>query len=327
MYRMTLPTSPGAILGYLRNGKPVRLIAGGSESAPEPPANGDPAAVTPPDSPQQQPAATELPAAAPEPSQQQPPQAGGQQPGTVDDLPGWAQKLIRETRTEAAAHRTKLKELTDAQTAADTERQRQMDKVAEAFGLKPGEVTPEQIAAERDAAQERARAATATARTTAIELAAFRAAAALQADPNKVLDSRAFVATLDGLDPADPAFAALVSDRVAAALEVNPAWRVTPVPALVPALVPQQVPVPAQVPGQPPYAPAFAQQPYMAPPPLTPQIPASGPQGSFTPPPPGPRQLTEADAAQMSPGQVVEAMNQGLFREEGFGANRNHGHR
>lgn len=326
MHRIMPPVTPGAIIGYLRSGKPVRLIAGGSEPAPEPPANGDPAAAQPPAPPQPQPPAPEPPAPAPE-GQPQPgaPQVGGQQPGTVDDLPGWAQKLIRETRTEAAAGRTKLKELTDAQAAAETERQRQMDKVAEAFGLKPGEVTPEQIAAERDAAQERAKAATATARATAIELAAFRAAAALQADPNKVLDSRAFVATLDGLDPADPAFAQLVSDRVAAALEVNPQWRV--IPAAVPPPV-QQVPqqVPAQ-PGQQPYPAAVAAQPYTAPPPLTPQIPASGPQGAFTPPPPGPRQLTEADALQMSPSQVVEAMNQGLFREEGFGANRNHGHR
>ena len=319
MHRTTLPVTPGAIIGYRRNGKPVRLIAGGSEPAPPAPANGAP-------EPAQPPAASAAPVPAPPPSAPDPaspaaanapdgsaPQ-GSQQAGSVEELPGWAQKLIRETRTEAAAHRTKVKELTDAQTAAESERTRQMDKLAEALGLKPGEATPEQIAAERDAAQQRAEAASAHARTTSIELAAFRAAASMQADPNKVLDSRAFVSTLDGLDPADPAFAQLVSDRVAAALEANPAWRVTP--AAAPA-----APVPAAVPGQ-PYAPAVQAQPYAAPPLQAPAVPASGPQGAFTAAPPGPRQLSENDALQMSPAQVQEAINKGLFVEAGFGPNR-----
>jgi hypothetical protein len=308
-----LPVTPGAIIGYLRGGRPVRLIAGGSEPAPEPPANGAPEPAQPPAPP-----APAEPQAAP-PAAPEPPAA---QARTVDELPDWAQKHFKDLRAENAASRTKLKELTDAQAAAETARQDQMAKLATAFGLKPEEATPEQIAAERDAAQQQAADATSRARSTAIELAAFRAAAALQADPNKVLDSRAFVATLDGLDPADPAFAQLVSDRVAAALEVNPAWRVIPV-----ALPAAQAPAPQQpvTPDGQPYAPAVAAQPYQAPP-LTPQIPASGPQGSFTPPAPGPRQLTEADALAMSPAQVVKAMNEGLFREAGFGANRNHGH-
>jgi hypothetical protein len=313
MHAPHLPVSPGAIIGYLRSGKPVRLIAGGSEPAPEPPANGDPAQAQPPApaATPQEPAAGPAAANAPEGTAPQ----GSQQPGTVDDLPGWAQKLIRDTRTEAASSRTKVKELTDAQAAAESERQRQMDQFAVALGLKPGEATPEQIAAERDAAQARAQAATAAARTTSIELAAFRAAAALQADPNKVLDSRAFVATLEGLDPADPAFAQLISDKVAAALEVNPAWRVAPVPAAVPQ-------VPAQQPAQ-PYAPAAQAQPYAVPPPLgAPAVPASGPQGAFTAAPPGPRQLTEADAENMTPSQVVEAMNKGYFTQAGFGPSR-----
>ena len=135
-------------------------------------------------------------------------------------------------------------------------------------------------------------------------------------DVQEVLaDSRAFVTTLEGLDPADPAFAQLVSDRVAAALEANPAWRVTPAPAAVPA-APQ-----AAVPGQ-PYAPAVQAQPYTAPPLQAPAIPASGPQGAFTAAPPGPRQLSENDALAMSPAQVQEAINKGLFVEAGFGPNR-----
>jgi hypothetical protein len=318
MHRTTLPVTPGAIIGYRRNGMPVRLIAGGSEPAPPAPANGAPEQAQPP-------AASAAPVPAPPPSAPDPaspaaanapegqPQQGSQQAGSVDELPGWAQKLIRDTRSENAAHRTKVKELTDAQAAAEGERTRQMDKLAEALGLKPGEATPEQIAAERDAAHARAETASAHARTTSIELAAFRAAASLQADPNKVLDSRAFVATLEGLDPADPAFAQLVSDKVAAALESNPAWRVAP--AAAPA-----APAQAAVPGQ-PYPQAAQAQPYAAPPLQAPAIPASGPQGAFTAAPPGPRQLTEGDAMQMSPAQVVDAINKGLFTETGFGPN------
>lgn len=56
--------------------------------------------------------------------QQQQPQDGNtptgqapdtQQPTDVDALPEWAQKLIKETRKEAAEHRTKLKQYEDAQ--------------------------------------------------------------------------------------------------------------------------------------------------------------------------------------------------------------------
>lgn len=43
-------TTPGAIIGYRRNGQPIRLIAGGSEDAPEqPPANDDGTPAAPPD--------------------------------------------------------------------------------------------------------------------------------------------------------------------------------------------------------------------------------------------------------------------------------------
>lgn len=39
-------------------------------------------------------------------------------PDTVDSLPDWAQKLIRDTRQEAASHRARLKAQEDAQTDA-----------------------------------------------------------------------------------------------------------------------------------------------------------------------------------------------------------------
>ncbi|MGA5764484.1 hypothetical protein [Nonomuraea bangladeshensis] len=56
-------TTPGAIIGYLRNGRPIRLIAGGSEDAPEqPPANDDgtPPTHPPADTPPAEPPAQEI---------------------------------------------------------------------------------------------------------------------------------------------------------------------------------------------------------------------------------------------------------------------------
>ena len=300
MRSTTWPVSPGAIIGYRRNGTPVRLIAGGSEPLPQgdPPA-GEPQAPAPPGAPPAaEPAPGAPPAGGPAPDGGgTAPQGGQPAAGTVEDLPPWAQKLIRETRSEAAANRTRAKDAADAVTAAEAARTAQVDAIAKALGLKPEEVTPEQLAAERDAATARADSAAAQARAAAVELAVFRAAAAAQADGSRLLDSRAFVATLDGLDPSADGFAGTVQERIAAAVEANPGWKLAP-----------------------PAAPAPAGQ---QPPPLQPPaIPASGPQGSFTSAPPGPRQLTLEDAKGMSAKQVQDAINDGLFRDEGFGPKR-----
>lgn len=298
----TLPTAPGAILGYRRNGTPIRLAAGGSSPAEPAAPPADPPAPAAPADPAQQPAPTPAGPAAPPataPADGTPaPQAAD---GTIENLPPWAQKLIRDTRSEAAAGRTKAKQLEDAQATAATERQSQMDRLAEALGLKTAELTPEQIAAQRDAAQATADAERARARAAAVELAVFRAAAQTQVNGNALLDSRAFVAGLDGLDPSDAGFGQQVQDKIAAACDANPGWKLA-------------APVP-QAAQQPP--------PLAAPAPLAPQVPASSPaQSGFGQPPAGPRQLTAEDATRMSPQAVVKAMNEGLFADEGFGASR-----
>jgi len=304
MHRITLPASPGAILGYLRNGRPVRLIAGGSEPAAEPPAEPAPPVPAAPPAP---PPAADAPPAAPAAAGQAAGEPGSAPRGepaadTIDALPPWAQKLIRETRTEAAASRTKAKEQADALAALQATRQSELDGIARALGLKPEEATPEQIMAERDAAQARAEHNAAAARTAAVELAVFRAASLAGVNAGALLDSRTFVSTLDGLDPADQSFAQAVADRIAQAVEQNPAWK---------AAVPQPAPA--------------AQAPPLTPAPLQPAIPASGPQGSFqSPPPPGGRQLSEADAKAMTPQQVLAAINAGQFAGEGFGPSRSH---
>ena len=159
------------------------------------------------------------------------------------------------------------------------------------MGLAPDEPpTAEQLTeqlnattAERDAQQQRAR-------QTAVELAVFRAAAAEQVDGNALLDSRAFVSALDGLDPSAPDFGQQVKDAIANAAEANPRYKIEP-------------PAPAT-----------------PPPPAPPTVPKSG--SEFGAPPQGPRQWTEEDVLNATPAQTQEAINKGLLENLGFGAKR-----
>lgn len=306
-----LPVTPGALIGYRRNGTPIRLIAGGSEAAPEaPPAPPADPAPQPPDPTVQPPA---QPATAPDPAGQPPADPAPAAPAeSVDQLPSWAQKTLADTRRENAAARQRLKELTDAQATAKTQHDEQMAGIARALGLAPEETTPEQLTAQRDQARADAATNAASARATQVELAVFRAAHQAGVNASALLDSRTFVSTLDGLDPSSEGFAQVVADRIAAAVETNPAWKA-------------QVPAPA-VPATAPAAPPPLAPPAPAPPEQgvqPPAVPASGPQGGFpSPPPPGGRQLTAADAQNMTAQQVQEAINAGLFQEAGFGPAR-----
>lgn len=259
-----------------------------SEQAPEttPPA-AEPQATPAP--PQAEPAAPE-PQAQPPASGQEPPAA---EPDSVEKLPAWAQKLIRDNRTESATYRTKAKETADALSALKDTSQKQLDGIAKALGLKPEEATPEQILAERDAASTRAAASDALARQSKVELAVFRAAAAAEANGNALLDSRSFVATLDGLDPSAADFGEQVSAKITAALESNPAFR-------------------AAAPAAPPLAAATA--------PAAPAVPRSS--AEFGSAPTGPRQWTDADVTAASPAEVEQAMNDGLLKNLGFGTAR-----
>jgi hypothetical protein len=205
MHDPATPQSPGAIIGYRKNGAPIRLIGGGSEPAPEPPAEPappagqDPAQATagqgapvPPQPPGEPPQ--------PDPAAQEPAGAPAE-PATVDDLPEWARKTVRDLRAENAAARQKAREHETALQALQAKSQEQLDGIARALGLKPEEATPEQIMAERDAEKARADDAARQARAAAVELAVFRAASAAGVNANALLDSRAFVTTLDGMDP------------------------------------------------------------------------------------------------------------------------------
>lgn len=293
------PVLPGAIIGYRKDGRPIHLIAGGSETAtetpPAPEASQTPEPAT--QAPQQTPAA-------PKPSEpQQRANGNGEtaaqepdkpaEPASVDQLPDWAQKLVRDTRNEAAANRAKAKEHADALSALEQKSQSQLDGIAKALGLKPEEATPEQIMAERDAEKANAAASAAQARATRVELAVFRAAKSAGADGDALLDSRSFVAKLDGLDPAADDFRQRVGDLIKAATEEDARYKAAPP-------LEAKAPEPAK--------------------PEPPAVPKSG--GEFTGSPSQPRQLTEEDAKHMTASEVADALKKGLFAAEGFGASR-----
>lgn len=289
-----LPSSPGAIIGYRKNGSPIRLLAGGSETVTEVPAGETPAAPAATETAPPAPAADPAPASAPETP------AAPTEPANVDELPSWAQKLIRDGRTEAASNRAKAKEHADALEALKAQSQKQLDGIAQALGLKPEQATPEQIMAERDAARATADQSAAQARQSQVELAVFRAAAQTGANGTALLDSRSFVAGLDGLDPSSPDFGQQVADKIAAATEANPAWKTA-------------VPAPAVVP------------PPLAAPPAPPPAPVPARSGGEHTAPGGNRQWTRADveaASKGNPQAVLDAIEQGLLVDLGFSPTR-----
>lgn len=111
----------------------------------------------------------------------------------VEDLPDWAQKIIRDARKEAGDYRTAAK---DAATKAQQEFG---DKIAVALGLKPDAATdPAALAANLTKAQQ-------DALNSARELAVFKAASAAGADPSKLLDRASFLTSIAGVDPTDGA--------------------------------------------------------------------------------------------------------------------------
>lgn len=194
---MSLPVHPRTGLPALAvvGGRPVWPVLGAQD--PPTPAPSDPPVPT-------DPAAPDPPDPAPQPDPQPDPE-----PQRVEDLPDWAQKVIRDTRAEAASNRTSKQQ-------AEADKQATLDAVATALGLKPDATPdPEKLATDLASAQ-------AESRQRAVELAVYRAAGGHGADPDALLDSRGFVARVAELDPAGGDFADRVGDAIKAAVADNP---------------------------------------------------------------------------------------------------------
>jgi hypothetical protein len=176
--------------------------------APTPPAPPTPTPPAPPTPPTPQPPTTPPP---------------GQAPAAEDvsSLPPWAQKKLADANAEAAKARVTAKE-----NAAREERERLLKLLS---GDSPEPLTPEQLAQQLTEARTQGTAAQQQAADTARELAVLKAAQKLGANSEALLDSRSFMATVSGLDTADPAaLATAVEQQLTAALTTNPALRAGP---------------------------------------------------------------------------------------------------
>lgn len=123
---------------------------------------------------------------------QEAPREATAEPENVQDLPEWAQRLIRDTRREAAEARTHRKaeqEQADARVKA----------ILQAAGIETGDADEDPVKAAA-AAREKAES---DARQARLELAVHRAASGVNGDPAALLDSRAFLARVSDIDPDD----------------------------------------------------------------------------------------------------------------------------
>lgn len=145
----------------------------------------------------------------------------------VEDLPEWAQRIIRDTRQEAGRYRQNAQTAAEqAAQAAEEARTAITQGIAQALGLAPagaGDEAPtvesltEQVqttTTERDEARAQSRA-------LAVDFAAWKRSGHHNVDPAALLDSRAFQAKAGDLDPAADDFQAKLDDAIKAAVREN----------------------------------------------------------------------------------------------------------
>jgi hypothetical protein len=294
------PCSPGAILGYRKNGMPIRLIAGGSGEDEGTPA-ADPAVS--PEAPAGPPVTGETPAAPPEPQPgQEPAAAAGDDPDHTARTIAAIREDFKAERAKRQAVEKKLADFEAANAQRETEQAERNKQLAIALGIAQDDVTPEQLAEraqqERDAAQLQARTAAEQQRAANIELAVLRSAYATGVNGNALLDSRSFVATVSGLDPASDDFATAVTEAIETAVAANPGYKAAATPA------------PPAAPITPAAAPAAPAAPVVT-------IPRSG--GEFNSAPGGNRQWTLDDVNAASAAEVAKAADAGLLADLGWG--------
>ncbi|MFE7017564.1 hypothetical protein ACFVAQ_45095 [Streptomyces sp. NPDC057651] len=142
-------------------------------------------------------------------------QAAGTGDGTGEGTQNAADTIARlETELAAARAEAGKSRVTAKQRAADDAR---ADLTQQLLGIldpsRAGQpATPEQLTAQLTQAQE-------SARTTAVELAVYRTAQAAGANPDALLDSRAFASAVAALDPSDNT---AITAAIQAAVTANP---------------------------------------------------------------------------------------------------------
>jgi hypothetical protein len=154
--------------------------------------------------------------------------------------------------------------------------------IAEKLGLDlEGKPDPEKLQAALESSQRQHR-------STAAELAVYRAASAAGADADALLDSRAFMASIEGIDPAAADYRQQVKDAATAFAEANPRYK---------SAVPDDDDAKPKRP------------------------PVARPSADFGTPPRS-KQWTEADIKRASDAELDAAMKAGLLTEYGVGATK-----
>ncbi|MEU3102934.1 hypothetical protein [Streptomyces griseoflavus] len=144
--------------------------------------------------------------------QQQAGQQTGQQGGDGDDAAARIARLeaeLADARKEAGKSRTTAK-----QRAADEARTELAQQIGRALGIVDDDTPPDPDQLAQQLAAEQAKA-----KATAVELAVFRTAPTAGADPDALLDSRAFADSVANLDPTDTD---AIKNAITAAVEANP---------------------------------------------------------------------------------------------------------
>jgi hypothetical protein len=172
----------------------------------------------------------------------------------ITDFPPDVQQYIGELRRESGDNRHAAKTAAEtAQAEASTKLQQLIDTMSQSLGLKPTpadkELTPEQRVEQlagqltesqqqHKQAQKEQKQTADTLKTKSVELAIWQAAHTHEADPHRLTDSRRFMDTVTGLDPAAADFTTQLSTAIETAVKADPALKVT---GLIPA--PQVPPV------------------------------------------------------------------------------------
>lgn len=205
-FRHPLASHPaGTILGYRTDGRPIFVIAGGSNeggagSEGAPPA-GDPG--TPPATPPAAPPAA--------------PASSGDGTDWKAEARKWEQRA-KENKTAAEQGRNAAEELAKLREQSMTEQEKAV-AAAEKKGRAEAAAERDQALAERDA----------RIRERDVEIAVRDRADKAGAKAGALLDSRSFLKAISDLDPADKGFGAAIEAAIKTAVKDNPALASSPV--------------------------------------------------------------------------------------------------
>ncbi|MGW4822527.1 hypothetical protein ACWEP4_26925 [Streptomyces sp. NPDC004227] len=187
--------------------------------------------------------------------------------------PAKFEKLVENIRGDVAAEKAKREA---AETKAADDQAAFMKRVATAFGIETDETKPptlEELAAQLEESRGETKASRDETRQTRVELAVYKSAARHGADPDALLDSRAFAQAVAKLDPAGTDFNTQVENAITEAVAANQKLK--------------------------------AKQPE----PKEPATPAAG--APMDGAPGGKRQLGKADVARMTPAEITKAVREG----------------